>query len=116
MPAQAMALAQGVCAVTDNKPNCYECKWRGEVPGSCHSSCHHPAFAAAHDDPLGALFGLLGKRGPLAQSQITADECKVEGHLHGIRSGWFVHPYNFDPVWLKSCTGFQARGVTTHEV
>lgn len=24
----------------------------------------------------------------------------------GIRSGWFSHPLNFDPVWLTFCDGF----------
>lgn len=60
------------------KPNCYECKHRGEVLGSCHSSC--------------------GNR-----------EAKVTGAEHGIRRGWFFWPYNFDPVWLKSCNGFEAQ-------
>jgi len=59
------------------KPNCYECKHRGEVPGSAHSSCNHPT-------------GL-----------------KIKGNEHGIRSGWFNHPNNFDPVWLEECDGFE---------
>lgn len=35
----------------------------------------------------------------------------VEGHPSGIVRGYFDWPYNFHPVWLKSCTGFQAKGV-----
>ena len=31
----------------------------------------------------------------------------VKGNPHGIKMGWFVWPYNFDPVWLVSCNGFK---------
>lgn len=24
-----------------DKPNCYKCKHRGEIPGDCHSSCRN---------------------------------------------------------------------------
>lgn len=34
---------------------------------------------------------------------------KVEGNKHGIRSGWFMWPLNFDPVWLISCNGFSDK-------
>ena len=40
------------------KPNCYECRWRGEVPGSTHSCCNHPN--AKIDNPLIKLFVALG--------------------------------------------------------
>lgn len=90
-----------------DKPDCYQCKYRGEVPGSCHSSCNHPAFAKINDDPLLQLMGMLGKRGPLSGLVTKTDGCVVTGNAHGIRNGWFVHPFNFDPVWLESCTGFE---------
>ncbi len=35
----------------------------------------------------------------------------VEGSERGIEAGYFDWPYQFHPVWLKSCTGFQAKGV-----
>ncbi len=31
---------------------------------------------------------------------------KVSGAPHGIRSGWFSWPFNFDPTWLLACDGF----------
>ena len=34
---------------------------------------------------------------------------RVSGSLHGIKSGWFVWPFNFDPVWLISCNGFKPK-------
>lgn len=62
------------------KPNCYDCVYRGEIPGDCHSSCAN--FSA-----------------------------NTSGDLHGIRKGWFVWPFNFDPVWLVSCDGFKAKTI-----
>ena len=60
-----------------NKMNeCYSCKFRDTVPGSCHSVCLSP------------------------DTDMTGDE-------HGIKSGWFIYPYNFDPVWkTKMCSNF----------
>jgi hypothetical protein len=58
-----------------DKPNCYQCVHRRNVPGDTHSSCNNP-------------------------------KARVVGNEHGIRSGWFLWPINFDPVWLVSCDGF----------
>ena len=33
-------------------------------------------------------------------------KAKVTGHPLGLKRGWFMHPYNFDPTWLISCDGF----------
>ena len=60
----------------NKRPNCYNCKYRGEVPGSAHSSC-------------------------------SKANLKIKGNEHGIKSGWFNHPFNFDPVWLQECNGFK---------
>lgn len=45
---------------------CYTCKYRGTIPGDCHSRCSNR-------------------------------KAKVKGNEHGIRSGWFMWPINFDP-------------------
>ena len=72
-----------------NKPNCYECKYRGEVPGDAHSCCNHPTVK---QNPFKAPVAL-----------------NIKGDSTGIRNGWFLWPFNFDPVWLKSCSGFDAK-------
>ena len=33
----------------------------------------------------------------------------TKGNAHGIRHGWFRWPYNFDPLWLEACDGFEAK-------
>lgn len=92
-----------------SKPDCYKCKFRGEVAGSCHSSCHHPAFKQVHSDPLLGMMAIFGSVGRVPPLRVTSEGCKVEGNSHGIRRGWFNHPLDFDPVWLQSCTGFEAK-------
>lgn len=88
------------------KPDCYKCKHRGGLPGSAHSRCSHPSTKAA-DSPLSemlAIFASVGRAPP-----IQADtSLNVKGDPHGIRNGWFNHPWNYDPVWLVSCDGFEA--------
>lgn len=85
------------------KPDCYNCKWRGEVVGSCHSSCNHPKCKIENSFTglASALSG--GKMPPVATG------LKVKGNEHGIRSGWFNHPLNFDPTWLEECNGFKSK-------
>jgi hypothetical protein len=33
----------------------------------------------------------------------------ITANPHGIRNGWFNWPWNFDPVWLETCSGFSAK-------
>lgn len=61
------------------KPDCYQCEHKRSISGDSHVRCVAPR----------ELHGV-----------------EVEGDLHGIKKGWFFWPYNFDPVWLKSCNSF----------
>src|SRR3990167_7099260 len=91
-----------------DKPNCYECKFRGGLPGDDHSKCTHPK--AMGDDPLGEILGLLAsvqRVSPVTTS--GAITLGIKGSTHGIRSGWFNWPFNFDPVWLEKCNGFEPK-------
>lgn len=67
------------------KPNCYKCQYRGTIPGDCHSRCNHPSVGQ------------------------DINNLAVKGDAHGIRSGWFMWPANFDPTWLLTCNGFTAK-------
>lgn len=89
------------------KPNCYKCKYRGEVPGSAHSCCNHPSLKGITKNPLLGLASILGSvRGGLPPMSQEGG-IKVKGKEQGIRGGWFNHPLNFDPVWLEECDGFK---------
>lgn len=92
------------------KPNCYECKHRGSVPGDAHSCCEHPD-AMVGASPLMqamAIFASVGRVAPVANAH-SAKKLNVTGDPHGISHGWFNWPFNFDPIWLRSCDGFEAK-------
>lgn len=60
---------------------CYQCKFRGEVPGSCHTHCLFDWFNSKEERP--------------------------KGNKYGISEGWFYFPFNYDPVWmLGQCKEF----------
>jgi hypothetical protein len=87
------------------KPNCYNCKWRGNVPGDAHSCCKHPNNEESLNDPMMALMAIFASVQRV--SPVRADTgLKVKGNPHGIKNGWFNWPFNFDPVWLDECDGF----------
>ncbi len=86
---------------------CYQCQYRGDVPGSAHSSCHHPACKPLLDSSLGQVLGMLASVRRTAPLEFQPAGIKVVGDSHGIKNGWFNHPYNFDPVWLEECSGFE---------
>ena len=90
----------------DDKPDCYQCRHRGEVPGSAHSCCNHPA-AGNGPNPF-AILASVGRVTPVVNIG-GAEKLNIEANPHGVRRGWFNWPYNFDPVWLKRCDGFTAK-------
>jgi len=96
--------------MTENK--CYDCKHRGTIPGDAHSRCRHPVVKKlGGDDPfknMMAIFASVG-RAPPQIAQRASDALKIEANYHGIKNGWFNWPYNFDPVWLAHCEGFENK-------
>lgn len=81
------------------KPDCYQCKHRGVVPGDTHSCCQYPGNETD-------IFKFLSR----ANVQNTL-KLQIRAHPHGIRKGWFMWPVNFDPVWLENCEGFVAKEI-----
>ena len=89
------------------KPNCYDCKFRRDLLGSAHSACAHPGIANQKNNPLGemmAIFASVGRATPIQGGSTTLH---VQGNPIGIKRGWFNHPWNFDPIWLEECNGFE---------
>lgn len=83
---------------------CYKCKYRGTVPGDCHSCCKHPLVTEGDypelENLLSAWTGIHSK---------AHEELEIEGDQYGREQGWFAWPINFDPVWLKNCNGFKSK-------
>ncbi len=75
---------------------CYDCKYRGEIPGDCHSKCDYP----------GLNNGLLDM---FADNTAIRRKLNIKGNPQGIRHGWFMWPCNFDPTWLENCDGFKQK-------
>lgn len=88
------------------KADCYVCEYRGRVAGSAHSCCNHPEVkkAGIDDNVFGAIGDVLS-----GKANEAAKTLNIKGDLHGIRSGWFIWPADFDPVWLENCDGFKAK-------
>lgn len=93
-----------------DKPNCYECVYRGTIPGDCHSTCNHPDSGYKSSDPLWSLVTMIARRVEFPTTPLGSN-MGIVGNPHGIRNGWFFWPANFDPVWLESCDGFKQRGI-----
>lgn len=88
------------------KPDCYKCVHRGTIPGDAHSQCNHPEVEAVSTErnPLMRMaHAMSGAYNPIAK------KLNIVANFHGIRSGWFMWPVNFDPVWLKNCDGFTPK-------
>ncbi len=30
----------------------------------------------------------------------------IEANLHGIKNGWVIYPFNFDPMWIEACDSY----------
>jgi hypothetical protein len=80
-----------------DKPTCYQCQYRGTVPGDAHSCCKYPGTSTN-------IFDIFNPK-----NREIAIELKIQANPHGIRSGWFIWPVNFDPAWLENCNGFEAK-------
>jgi len=93
------------------KPNCYECKYREQLSYDAHSSCNHPAFEGSVT-PILALLATLHASRRVGPIEAGNGGITVKGNPHGIKNGWFMHPVNFDPVWLEECNGFEAKQST----
>lgn len=84
-------------------PKCYDCIHRRDIPGDCHIECGHPKITAV-DRLLTPMLLLSGSQNSPAMKRLN-----VMGNATGIRRGWFSWPINFDPVWLLTCDGFEAK-------
>lgn len=76
---------------------CYQCKYRGDVPGDTHSCCKYPGNNTG-------FFGIFDE-----YNMENRRKLNIRGDAHGISNGWFLWPITFDPVWLINCNGFTRK-------
>ena len=89
------------------KPNCYKCEHRRDLPGDAHSACAHPGIANQKNSPLGEMMAIFASGGRATPIQGASTTLHVKGDLTGIKRGWFNHPWSFDPIWLEEGDGFE---------
>lgn len=85
---------------------CSTCKHAGDVYNSCHASCKHPAvneIISNSDDLMFLLDGIVNKK----KIPYIHMSLKVDIKKQGIEGGWASWPFNFDPMWLDNCTGYE---------
>jgi len=78
-------------------PKCYECIYRGNVPGDAHSCCNYP----------GNLTGMLDFLDET--NWLNAKKLKIEANPTGIENEFFHWPVNYDPRWITNCNGFKEK-------
>jgi hypothetical protein len=66
-------------------------------------------FKEVLDNPLANVMAIFAGVHRVEPINIPSEGCKVKGNKHGIRNGWFNHPFNFDPTWLEECSGFKNK-------
>lgn len=93
----------------EKKFNCYSCKFRDGVAGSAHSSCKHPSMEAVNDNPMANVMSIFASVGRTLPVNFTSKKLNIKANPHGIKSGWFNFPFNFDPVWLENCDGYEKK-------
>jgi hypothetical protein len=86
--------------------NCYNCKYRGTVAGSAHSSCKSLKDVCGDTENV-SLIELLMSSGSVEMT-VTDKETGLKKPMvslndHGVKNGWANWPLNFDPVWVEEC-------------
>ena len=82
---------------------CWKCKHRREVPGSCHSACFHQKVTSATSwvDLLGDMMGILEK--------VRENPLGIGLDPVGVKGGWASWPFDFDPIWVTQCSGMELK-------
>lgn len=91
------------------KPICTNCKYRGTVPNSCHSSCHHPIAQeiVGNSDTLLSMMKSLIEDNKLGYTGSLGLKLKKDYEEYALSNGYFIFPINFDPGWIENCNGFE---------
>ena len=51
-----------------------------------------------------AIFASVGR---VSMPPVADERLKIKANAHGVEKGWFHFPFNFDPIWLDNCEGFE---------
>lgn len=90
-------------------PNCFQCRHKKSIPGDSHISCNHPNNTESFNGSFAPVLAILASVGRTQVVTAADNGLNIKASANGIRNGWFNYPYNFDPVWLENCDGFDAK-------
>jgi len=57
------------------------------------------------------MFSILAGVGRVAPITARPKALNIKADPHGVKNGWFNFPWNFDPVWLENCDGFEPQSL-----
>lgn len=81
------------------KHNCYNCKFKENIPGDYHIACKYPG---REHDALSMLIGFITEE-EFTSAITGAVHFKIRLNPHGVKNGWCNWPFNFDPIWVDEC-------------
>lgn len=77
--------------------SCYTCKYKRNVPGDTHIQCKYPLM----NSETSSILFLASMANPVAFNIEVERMFGFTGDIHGLRSGWFCFPENFDTTWMQ---------------
>lgn len=75
-------------------PDCYQCKYRQNIPGDCHSSCNAPVVS--QETKIKVMLMVTN-----GLDQIVTDVTGLSFEKYAISNGWCNFPLNYDPIWVS---------------
>jgi hypothetical protein len=88
----------------DMSNKCYKCVFGRKLPMATHFECNHveaQKWKSSSKWMHHMMECMVKKQLP------NTYPLNIEAHETGLKGNYFHWPYNFDPLWLKSCTGFK---------
>lgn len=89
--------------------NCHICKYRAKAgTNTVHSRCNHDVvdMILSDHDCLGIIFDNFSKHDKVSSGFWGFNIQIEEG---AVANGWGYWPFNFDPRWVTSCSGFTPK-------
>lgn len=83
--------------------NCHTCKYKGSVAGSAHICCQHPIFEIPELKSVMMLQLSAGRLYTNPSRILLNKEPAQDFNPVGLKNGWVLFPFNFDPTWLNKC-------------
>ncbi|MBZ2166978.1 hypothetical protein [Methanobacterium spitsbergense] len=84
--------------------DCDNCVYQGHLENSRHSTCQHPEVRHVINDSDLLNQVIVNYKKPTIH---LFNGFRIEREQQGIEGNWCLWPFNFDPIWIKECTGFK---------